>query len=266
MLRSSSAPVHCTRARPFLSLRTGFRALCLALLALGAVALPRTASALAFAPTETEWNTWPEFCRARYVVSGAGVDSSFAGRVDPGVVRSWEARLGPDVWYALHHYCAGLILANRGKLDADKKDRKLTLEHAIEEFNFTQARVPETHPMFAEMAARKGLIYGELGESEQAMRNFDAAIASCADCSIGYEAKATFYRTGGQLEDARRTLERGNDAMGGQSSEIHYQLGLVLVELKDFNTAQEHARRAYELGYPLPGLRDRLAKVGHPIS
>lgn len=236
------------------------------MLVLGALAFPRPASALAFQPSETEWNTWPEFCRARYVVSGAGVDSSFSGRIDPQVVQSWEGRLGPDVWYALHHYCAGLVLANRGKALRDKQDRKLTLQHAIEEFNFTQARVPESHPMYAEMAARKGLLLGELGEPEQAMRNFDIAIASCADCAIGYEAKASYFRTNGKLEEARNTLEQGDKVMDGQNSEIHYQLGLVLVEMKDFPAAQTHARRAYELGYPLPGLRDRLAKVGHPVN
>jgi len=39
----------------------------------------------------------------------------------------------------------------------------------------------------------------------------------------------------------------------------------VLMDLKDFPAAQDHARRAYELGYPLPGLRDRLARAGHPL-
>ena len=47
-----------------------------------------------------------------------------------------------------------------------------------------------------------------------------------------------------------------------EASEPHYNIGLLYVELEEFELAREHARRAYELGYPLPGLRNALARLG----
>ncbi len=49
----------------------------------------------------------------------------------------------------------------------------------------------------------------------------------------------------------------------GKSSEIHYFLGLTLVDLKRYEEAVEHARKAYALGYPLQGLRKKLKAAGH---
>ena len=239
----------------------------LAALTLAALAtlLPQTAAALAFAPTEREWATWPAYCQARYLVSGAGVDSEYARRIDPATVRTWESRMGPEVWYALHHYCAALIIANRAKSEPDKKERTGLLKRVIDEDQFTLDHIPDTHPMHAEIAAHMALAHRDLGQKEAALRYLDMAIEGCPTCPIGYQAKAMLYRDAAQPAQAREVLESGDRALEGKSAALHYLLGLVLMDLKDFPAAQEHARRAYELGYPLPGLRDRLARAGHPL-
>jgi tetratricopeptide (TPR) repeat protein len=43
---------------------------------------------------------------------------------------------------------------------------------------------------------------------------------------------------------------------------IAYNLGLVYIELKDFEQARAYAKKAYGGGIELPGLRDRLARAG----
>ena len=48
----------------------------------------------------------------------------------------------------------------------------------------------------------------------------------------------------------------------GKSAEIHYNLGLIYLELGDADRALEQAHAAYALGYPLPGLRNRLQRMG----
>jgi hypothetical protein len=40
-----------------------------------------------------------------------------------------------------------------------------------------------------------------------------------------------------------------------------YNLGLAYVEIKRYPEALEAAHKAYALGFPLPGLRDRLKSV-----
>ncbi|HZF16068.1 MAG TPA: tetratricopeptide repeat protein [Steroidobacteraceae bacterium] len=46
------------------------------------------------------------------------------------------------------------------------------------------------------------------------------------------------------------------------SAEVHYNMGLLYVEMGEFGKAREHAEKAYSLGYPLPGLRNQLISRG----
>ena len=41
-----------------------------------------------------------------------------------------------------------------------------------------------------------------------------------------------------------------------------YNLGLAYADMKEYDKAIEHAKAAYALGHPLPGLRDRLKRAG----
>jgi len=51
-------------------------------------------------------------------------------------------------------------------------------------------------------------------------------------------------------------------------SDVNVQLYLAwsYIELGKANNAAVHAKRAYELGYPLPGLREKLKKAGQSID
>lgn len=42
----------------------------------------------------------------------------------------------------------------------------------------------------------------------------------------------------------------------------HYNLGLLYFDKKNYSKAKVHAEKAYALNFPLPGLRNRLKKVG----
>ena len=46
------------------------------------------------------------------------------------------------------------------------------------------------------------------------------------------------------------------------SPELHYNLGLLYFDLKNYPEAVAQARRAYAKGYPLPGLKEKLKSVG----
>ncbi len=60
------------------------------------------------------------------------------------------------------------------------------------------------------------------------------------------------------VEKYREALKR--DA---GNPETWYNLGLAYFELKRYDEALEAAHKAYAQGYPLPGLRNRLRRVGH---
>lgn len=51
-----------------------------------------------------------------------------------------------------------------------------------------------------------------------------------------------------------------------KSAEAHYNYGLLLMDQKKYKEALKQARLAYQLGYPLPGLRDRLNEAGYSLD
>jgi tetratricopeptide (TPR) repeat protein len=65
----------------------------------------------------------------------------------------------------------------------------------------------------------------------------------------------------GDLEGALAEYETA-ERTGPRNAELQYNLGLLYVDLKRYDAAREHAKKAYELGYPLGGLKARLARLG----
>lgn len=62
-------------------------------------------------------------------------------------------------------------------------------------------------------------------------------------------------RAGAEKLEAARKVDAAN-------ANVHYNLGLAYVELKQFDKALESAHAAYRMGFPLPGLREKLRRVG----
>jgi tetratricopeptide (TPR) repeat protein len=224
-----------------------------------------SALALQFWPDETEWASWPDYCRARYVVSGAGRSSEFVRQISPSETALWEQRMG-DAWYALHHHCAALIYTQRAQHAKSKKERDYLLGVAIRNYRFTIERTPEANGMYPEMLTRMAVSYDLLEDTKNAMQSLDLAIQLHPTYMAAYATKAMMFRRRGELSKARETLEAANAASKGESAEVHYSLGLLYLEEGDIGAAQEHARVAYSLGHPLPGLRRKLAASGHPID
>lgn len=71
----------------------------------------------------------------------------------------------------------------------------------------------------------------------------------------------TYLTRVGRQKDAIQQLQVALKLDEGNAN-IHYNLGLVYLDLKDYPKAREHAQRAYALGFALPGLRKRLEEAG----
>ena len=68
------------------------------------------------------------------------------------------------------------------------------------------------------------------------------------------------YRIGKKV-DARRILEDARN-IDDDDPNLHYNLGIVYLDLGDKDKALASAQKAYNLGAQLPGLRERLRKAG----
>lgn len=65
----------------------------------------------------------------------------------------------------------------------------------------------------------------------------------------------------GENEDAIKQLETAEKAASTDAN-ILYNLGLLYFEKKNYDKALAYAQRAYERGFPLPGLKNKLSSVG----
>ncbi|MBK8750328.1 MAG: tetratricopeptide repeat protein [Candidatus Competibacteraceae bacterium] len=70
-----------------------------------------------------------------------------------------------------------------------------------------------------------------------------------------------FLHLSGNLEQALAEYEI-SERMQPNSADLQYNLGLLYFDKKQYVLAKEHAKKAYQLGYPLPGLRKKLTGVG----
>ncbi len=65
----------------------------------------------------------------------------------------------------------------------------------------------------------------------------------------------------GNPQGAVAKLSRAGELLG-EDANVHYDLGLAYFDLRDYDKALLHAQAAYSLGFPLPGLRNKLQSVG----
>lgn len=80
------------------------------------------------------------------------------------------------------------------------------------------------------------------------------------DASVRSIYGSYLYRLG--KYDKALTVYREAIALEPDSAIINYNIGLAYLKKNDFVHANEHAHKAYEQGYPLPGLRNQLIKAG----
>lgn len=100
----------------------------------------------------------------------------------------------------------------------------------------------------------KGAKYGVECYFQRALRfrNDDATVKMIYASYLAKNGKKVEALT--QLDEASR-LEEDNAI-------INYNTGLIYFELRDYEKALFYAHRAYGLGFPLPGLREKLKRVG----
>jgi tetratricopeptide (TPR) repeat protein len=231
-----------------------------------ACAVPGLAHAYDFKPTQSEFSSWPSYCQARYVTLPIGEDSPWATQITRGQINSARANIGDNVFEYVHHYCAGMIWLRRARVEHDERQRTYDLKTAHAETMFTFNRLPPGTPMRAQVLINLAGITQEMGDVQGAIDLLEQAIDTVPDEPAPYMELAIIYRKAGDLEKAHAALMRGDAATNGESAEIHYNLGLLLIEMNDLDGAEREAKRAYALGHPLPGLRNKLLRLGRPLE
>jgi tetratricopeptide (TPR) repeat protein len=225
--------------------------------------LPTLATAYSFEPTDLEWASWPEYCKARYVTTNIGEGSKLAQRFSQSQVATQRRAIGEPSFVHVHHYCAGITWLSRAKVEANADRRKSYLEYANTEISYTFDRIPDSSPIYPTVAVNMARARLARGDSENAIAAVEHAVQTHPQDPRPYIGMAVIYRDMKKLDLARDALLKGDTATAGASAEIHYTLGLVYFELDDKEKALEYARKAYDKNYPLPGLQQKLQRAGY---
>jgi tetratricopeptide (TPR) repeat protein len=79
-----------------------------------------------------------------------------------------------------------------------------------------------------------------------------------------YMLYASYQHRAKRYDDARTNYAKALD-LGLDSPELYYNWGLTEFATANYDEAARLAGLAYAGGYPLPGLKNKLAKVGRPV-
>ena len=90
---------------------------------------------------------------------------------------------------------------------------------------------------------------------------FDRAIRFRPDDGRVRMVFGIYLSRSGRNADAITQFEMA-EKLGEESGNLHYNAGLAYFELGDYDKALAHAKKAYDLNFALPGLRDKLKKMG----
>jgi tetratricopeptide (TPR) repeat protein len=129
------------------------------------------------------------------------------------------------------------------------------------DLNFTLQHSPNHHralQLLVDFDRRTG---GDLGGAAPTECYFYWAQLFAPDDPVVWLAGGYYYQTKHDNEMAKRWYSRALK-LDPDYPDAHYNLGLLYVELKDYPSALEHAHAAYAVGYPLPGLRNKLKGTG----
>lgn len=227
---------------------------------------PGWAGAFDFVLSETEFLAWPAYCQARYSGLEPGQRAVFSRDFPKSVIEQESARIGQATYVHVHHWCAGMVWLSRTRSETDQRLRDFNLGEAIKETKYTFERLPADSPVMPSILVTLGLICQEQKNDPCAISNFNNAIAAHPADPTPYSALAVLYRKRKEMDLARDILLRGDKATEGQSGELKYNLGLILLEMGDVSGALEQAHIAYAAGYPLPGLKNKLKRLGRWVD
>ena len=90
---------------------------------------------------------------------------------------------------------------------------------------------------------------------------FDRALRFAPDDAMVKTVYGLYLIKRNKHKDAVAQLEAAL-AQAGDNANVHYNLGLAYFDLKQYDKALKSAHAAYRMGFPFPGLKNKLERVG----
>jgi tetratricopeptide (TPR) repeat protein len=192
--------------------------------------------------------------------------SAFEAELGPAVCGSLENHYGPHDYSNLRDRLEKLPIVERFHFTQDiaalRADGKVQ-DHLGRHIAYTLHTFPNHHVALDAMS-RLGVQQSRgqpLGARYTVECYFERAIRwRPTDPTVRLVYAIHHYRNE-RLDAAIKELTVGLE-LAPDNPELHYNLGLIALRSQDYELSIRHAKRAYELGYPLPGLRTQLERLG----
>ena len=218
----------------------------------------------ALEPTEAEWQTWPPFCKAGFLASQWGKDSAtFRGRMPAEQVASYRRNHDSTVGIpGVHHFCMGMVDTNRARtMPKQSNSRRETLDRAVSGIYYSFKDMTTAAPRYSLVTAHYGTALYLSGKRQQAFDAWQQGIEAKPASRESYLAMAEALLWEKKAQEALDVLLRYDQAKETDAADAEAFISHAYIELGLFDKAREHADKAYQLGYPLPGLRNKLERL-----
>ena len=131
------------------------------------------------------------------------------GGSDRNELERWTAIMGAT-FNNMHHYCWGLMKTNRALfLVRDVDRRQFYLRDSITEFDYVIRGAPDDFILLPEILTKKGENLIRLRKGPLGIYALQRAAELKPDYWPPYAQMSDYYKSTGELEKARETLERG---------------------------------------------------------
>lgn len=249
------------RVLPLQLARVFFAAFVMSIFPLTANAVPHTVEGSDI--TESEWQSWPSWCKAVFLASEWANSSKFRGRLTGTAIdserKSFMATYGV---HGPHHLCLAIIYINRARSMTNEKGefspRKNLIKKAINEISYSEQRTPKTAPGISLLNAYRGIAFHLNGESTKAIAAWEEGIRLQPSKKDSYLAWAQSLIADKNYLEAHRLLSRYDKSKEYETADGEYFIGFTLYKLGKKTEAKERIDKAHALGYPFPGLKKKI--------
>ena len=145
----------------------------------------------------------------RYCIYTQMFRDKVPGGNDPAMISQWYDYMGP-IYHDMHHYCLGLMKANRGQVLArDPEARRFYIGDSITEFEYVIRKAEDSFVLLPEMLTKKGESLVLLGKGPLGALQFERAIEVKNDYWPAYAQLSDYHKAAGDIKKARQVLETG---------------------------------------------------------
>ncbi|MGQ0384077.1 MAG: tetratricopeptide repeat protein [Gammaproteobacteria bacterium] len=183
------------------------------------------------------------------------VGEAVCGRLDSGAMGPFDYRDRNNVTLL------NTVNSNHFNSDVQQLVRGQSAVEVLSDLDFILRHFPNHHLALRTMT-RYYLEGGKQLRFLSADCYFDRALRGYPDDVTVRQIFSMYLARSGRFPEAIDQLEEAVRLNAGQSMELHYNLGLLYADLKQYDLANQHATIAYGMGHPLPGLRDKLVRAG----